>query len=75
MLKTSGNHKNGGLYNNFFEKFEFRKKKMRSQKGRKFWKIDFSQISYNKFNFFMSNLNVECFQLSFDIHIVHVGQK
>ena len=26
MLKTSGNHKNGGLYNKFFEKFEFRKK-------------------------------------------------
>ena len=25
--------------------------------------------------FFMSNLNVECFQLSFDMHIVHVGQK
>ena len=23
----------------------------------------------------MSNLNLECFQLSFDIHIVHVGQK
>ena len=29
----------------------------------------------NKFYFFISNLNVECFQLSFDIHIVHVGQK
>ena len=26
MFKTSDNHKNGGLYNNFFEKFEFRKK-------------------------------------------------
>ena len=25
--------------------------------------------------FFMSNLHLECFQLSFDIHIVHVGQK
>ncbi len=23
----------------------------------------------------MSNLNVECFKLSFDIHIVYVGQK
>ena len=23
----------------------------------------------------MSNLNLECFQLSFDIHIVHVRQK
>ena len=25
--------------------------------------------------FFMSNLHLECFELSFDIHIVHVGQK
>ena len=43
--------------------------------GRKFWKTDFRKLFYNKFYFFMSNLNVECFQLSFDIHIVHVGQK
>ena len=28
-----------------------------------------------KNSIFMSNLNVECFQLSFDIHIVHIGQK
>ena len=26
MLETSGNHKNGGLYDKFFENFEFRKK-------------------------------------------------
>ena len=26
MLKTSGNHENGGLYSKSFEKFEFRKK-------------------------------------------------
>ena len=42
---------------------------------RKFWKTDFRKLFYNKFYFFMSNLNVECFQLSFDIHIVHIGQK
>ena len=37
--------------------------------GRKFWKTDFRKLFYNKFYFFMSNLNVECFQLSFDIVI------
>ena len=42
---------------------------------RKFFKILFSQFFSNKFYFSISNLNVECFQLSFDIHIVHVGQK
>ena len=42
---------------------------------RKFWKNFFMQIFHNKLYFFMSNLNLECFQLSFDIHIVHVGQK
>ena len=50
-------------------------KKIWSKMGRKFWKTDFSKMFYNKFYSFMSNLNVECFQLSFDIHIVHVGQK
>ena len=30
---------------------------------------------HNKLYFFMLNLNLECFQLSFDIHIVHVDQK
>ena len=30
---------------------------------------------YSKLYFLMSNLNSECFQLSFDVHIVYVGQK
>ena len=48
MLKTSGNHKNGGLYNKFFEKFEFRKKS--AVKNEK-------KIQKNSFfvNFFITN--------------------
>ena len=75
MFRTSGHHKNRGLSKIFFEKLAFRKKKMLSKMGRKFFKILFSQIFSKQILFFMSNLNVECFQLSFDIHIVHVGRK
>ena len=35
----------------------------------------FFAIFLKQIVFFMSNLHLECFQLSFDIHIVHVGQK
>ena len=42
---------------------------------RKFFKILFSHIFSQQILFLMSNLNVECFQLSFDVHIVHVSQK
>ena len=38
-------------------------------------KVDFCQIFHNKLYFFMSNLNLECSQLSFDVHIVHIDQK
>ena len=75
MLRTSGHHKNRGLSKKFFEKLAFRKKKILSKMGQKFFKILFSQIFSKQILFFMSNLNVECFQLSFDIHIVHVGRK
>jgi len=40
----------------------------------KFWKKNM-QIVLQQIVFFISNLNLESFQLSFDIHIVHVGQK
>ena len=40
-----------------------------------FEKIILCQFFHKKYYFFMSNLHLECFQLSFDIHIVHVGQK
>ena len=56
-----------------FEKFTLRKKKM---KLRIFLlKNQFFANFSKQIVFFMSNLHLECFQLSFDIHIVHVGQK
>ena len=66
--------KMGGCIINFLKNSSFEKKNW-SKMGPKFWKTDFRKLFFNKFYFFMSNLNVECFQLSFDIHIVHVGQK
>ena len=74
MLKTSGNHKNGGLYNNFFEKFEFRKKNAVKNET-KILKNSFYANSFITNYIFMSNMNLDCFKLSFDIHIVHVDQK
>ena len=57
-----------------FEKFALRKKN--STKLRNFFlKNQFFANFSKQIVFFMSNLHLECFQLSFDIHIVHVGQK
>ena len=69
MSKRSGYHENGGLSNKYFENFEFRKKC--SQK----WDENFEKLILCKF--FVTNYTfyLECFQLSFDMHIVHVGQK
>ena len=64
----------GGCIIKFSKNFDSKKKispKMRQNHG----KVDFRQIFHNKLYFFMSNLNLECSQLSFDIHIAHVGQK
>ena len=58
-----------------FEKFVLRKKNLNETEIFFFEKSIFLQIFQNKLYFFMSNLHLECFQLSFDIHIVHVGQK
>ena len=41
----------------------------------KILKTHFIQFFHNKGHLFMSKMNLECFQLSFDIHIVHLGQK
>ena len=38
------------------------------------WMV-YANFFIKKLYFFVSNLNVECFQLSFNIHIVHVSQK
>ena len=67
--------KMGGCIINFLKKSNFKKKKCGQKWDENFEKLILRNFFYNKFYFFMSNLNVECFQLSFDIHIVHVGQK
>ena len=66
--------KMGGCIINFLKNSSF-KKKCGQKWDENFEKLILRKFFYNKFYFFMSNLNVECFQLSFDIHIVHVGQK
>ena len=66
--------KMGGCIINFLKNSSF-KKKCGQKWNENFEKLILRKFFYNKFYFFMPNLNVECFQLSFDIHIVHVGQK
>ena len=63
-----------GCKKKFFEKFEFEKKKF-VETGAKILKKKIMIFFYSKLYFLMSNLNSECFQLSFDVHIVYVGQK
>ena len=75
VFKTSETYKFGRLYKNFFEKFEFRKKKFRQSRGENFEKSVFCKKFQSKLYFSMSNWNLECFQLSFDIHIAYVGKK
>ena len=75
MFKTSETYKFGGLYKLFFEKFEFQKKKFRQSRDQNFEKSVFFKKFQSKLYFSMSNLNLECFQLSFDIHIAYVGKK
>ena len=60
MFKTSDNHKNGGLYNNFFEKFEFGKK-MPSKMRWKFWKTHSTQIFSQQIVFFYAKFEFRMF--------------
>ena len=69
VFKTSEKYKFGGLYIKIFEKFEFRKKKFCQSRDENFEKSVFCKKFQSKSYFSMSNLNLECFQLSFDIHI------
>ena len=62
----------GGCIMNFLKNLSF-EKKMQSKNETKILKNLFYATFSEQIIFFMSNLNVECFQLSFDIHIVHVG--
>ena len=64
----------GVVFDNF-SNFQFGKKKFSKKRGEKFEKSNFLKNFQNKLYFIMSNLNSECLQLSFDVHIVHVSQK
>ena len=58
--------------------FDFEKKKFFSGLRQKFLKIQFSLIFSKiliEFYFLRSNLNLECVQLSFDVHIVYLSQN
>ncbi len=66
--------KNGGVYKKI-RKIWVTKKTISSKLRNLFLKNQFFANFSKQIVFFMSNLHLECFQLSFDIHIVHVGQK
>ena len=63
-----------GLCKKSFKKFDFEKKNFKKN-FRKFFKIQFLQKKYSILYFLIANLILECFQLSFHIHIVNVGEK
>ena len=58
-----------------FEKFACQKKKFHHNCRGNFEKSVFCKKFRSKLYFSMSNWNLECFQLSFDIHIAYVGKK
>merc|ERR1711997_1450729 len=53
----------------------FEKKKFCQSRDENFEKSVFCKKFQSKLYFSMSNWNLECFQLSFDIHIAYVGKK
>ena len=67
--------KMGGCIINFSKNSRFEKKIADKRRDENFEKLIFFKFFHNKWHLFMSNMNVECFQLSFDVYIVHVGQK
>ena len=75
MFKISEEYKFWVLYLKIFQIFSSKKKIFSKNWGEKFEKSNFLKNFQNKLYFIMSNLNSECLQLSFDVHIVHVSQK
>ena len=63
----------GGCLRKFSKNLSYKKNLNETKKL--FMKNQFFASFSKQIVFFMSNLYLECFQLSFDIHIVHVGQK
>ena len=74
MFKTSGENNFLGLSKKFLKNLSWEKKNF-VETGAKILKKKIMIFFYNKLYFLMSNVNLECFQLSFDVHIVYVGQK
>ena len=75
VFKTSEKNKFLGLYKRIFKKFDFQKKKISKKFFENFSKFNFCKKNYSILYFLIANLILECFQLSFHIHIVNVGQK
>ena len=65
----------GGCIWKFSKIFDFEKKNAIKNETQNFENLILCKFFHNKLYFFMSNLNLEWFQLSFDIHIVYVGKK
>ena len=66
--------KMGGCLRNILKTLSF-EKKCGQKWDKNFEKLILCKNFYNKLCFLLSNLILECFQLSFDIHFVYVGQK
>ena len=59
----------------FFKKIWVWNIKKPSILGENFLEFNFWKNNNKSLYFFISNLNLECFQLSFDMHIVHIDEK
>ena len=75
VFKTSEKYKFGGLYIKIFKNFSFEKKNFIKAGTKNFEKSVSCKKIQSKSYFSMLNLNLECSQLSFDIHIAYVGKK
>ena len=74
MFATTGKKIWGGCIKRIW-KFCVRKNFFFLKRNQKFSKIQFSQIFFIKQYFLIPNINLKWFQLSFDVYIVHIGQK
>ena len=65
----------GGVYKKNPKNLGYEKKNLLENENFFFEKSIFCKFFKANYIFFMPNLHLECFQLSFDIHIVHVDKK
>ena len=75
MFKISGDYKFWVLYLKIFQIFSSEIFSFSKNRGEKFEKSYFLKHFQNKLYFIMSNVNSECLQLSFDVHIVQCKSK